>query len=441
MTCEALVYSHSMTPRLQYIIDFLSRYYGLPFKLTPDEEAYIKSDSPCKINYSYHKIARDEIWVHPHALLFESAIHPVKIECFEHKDHKAFFKTEGDTGFDLFAATFYLISRYEEYLPHRKDKYGRYAHLNAVAFKEGFLQIPLVNIWLEDFKRLLIGKNAAFSHRHIAFAFLPTYDIDMAWSYRHKGFQRNAGAIAKLFFSGRWRSLSTRIKVLRDKITDPFDAYEWMDALHQQFGLHPIYFFLVASRRGKYDRNIDTGNAEFKKLVQEIAAKYKTGLHPSWASGDEPALLTKEKTCLEQWVNRTVTSSRQHFIRFELPSTYRNLLAAGITEDYSMGYGSINGFRASVASSYFWYDLKHEEQTQLLLHPFCFMDANSYYEQQLSAEEALQELLHYYNTIQSVNGTMITIWHNSFLGDGTEFDGWKEVYRQFISGIQTAIGH
>jgi hypothetical protein len=100
-----------------------------------------------------------------------------------------------------------------------------------------------------------------------------------------------------------------------------------------------------------------------------------------------------------------------------------------------MGYGSINGFRASIASSFYWYDLKHEEQTQLLIHPFCFMDANAYYEQKLSAEEALQELMHYYQTIKTVNGKLITIWHNSFLGTDSEFEGWREVYQRFIETV------
>jgi hypothetical protein len=115
------------------------------------------------------------------------------------------------------------------------------------------------------------------------------------------------------------------------------------------------------------------------------------------------------------------------------------LLAAGITNDYSMGYGSINGFRASIASSYYWYDLKKEEQTGLLIHPFCFMDANSYYEQNFSAEEALEEMVQYYQTIKQVNGTMITIWHNSFLGTCNEFEGWREVYQQFITLVSKNI--
>jgi len=40
------------------------------------------------------------------------------------KDFSAFFKSEGDYPFDIFSAVFYLLSRYEEYLPYKKDMYG-----------------------------------------------------------------------------------------------------------------------------------------------------------------------------------------------------------------------------------------------------------------------------------------------------------------------------
>jgi hypothetical protein len=435
MTDAAFIYSHSITPRLNYIVDFLSHYYGLPFTLTSDEEKYAKANAGCKINYSYHQIITGEIWIHPHALLFESAVHPVKVECFQHNHYKAIFKTEGDIGFDLFAAIFYLINRYEEYLPHKKDAYGRYAHENSLAFREQFLQLPLVNIWLEDFRKLLIEKNASFTNHDSSFTFQPTYDIDIAWSYRNKGFKRNAGVILKLFFSGQWGHLSQRIKVLRKKMQDPFDAYEWMNELHKQQSLKPIYFFLIAQQKGRYDKNIDAGNEDFKQLVCTTAEKYKIALHPSWASGDTPALLAKEKKWLEQLAQQPIDTSRQHYIRFHLPDTYRNLLAAGIVNDYSMGYGSINGFRASIASPFFWYDLKREEQTHLLVHPFCFMDANAYYEQKLNTGEALQELMHYYQAVKDVNGTLTTIWHNNFLGTASEFQGWREVYLEYVEMV------
>lgn len=432
---SVLVYSHSITPRLQYIIDFLSQYYGLQFKLISDEERFVKASDSCKINYGYHRLDSNEIFIHSHVLLFESSIRQVKVECFEKKGYKAFFKAEGDFGFDLFAAIFYLITRYEEYLPHQKDMYGRYAHENSAAFKENFLHIPQVNVWLEDFNQLLLFKDPSLTFKDPKFSLLPTYDIDIAWSFRNKGFKRNFGGILQLFFKGKFRKMLHRIRVIKGKRADPFDSYEWMYQLHEQFKLHPIYFFLAAKEKGKYDRNIDVTNIEYQQLVQSISSNYNVGLHPSWASGDLPSLLTKEKATLEHLINQTITSSRQHYIRFDLPSTYRKLIALGLTNDYSMGYGSINGFRASIATSFYWYDLKNEEKTGLLIHPFCFMDANSYYEQKLSPEAAFEELMQYFNVVKSVNGTMITIWHNNFLGTAEEFAGWREVYHNFVSSL------
>jgi hypothetical protein len=445
MIFSALIFSHSITPRLEYIAAFLSRYYGVLFKLTSDEVGYLRSTCLCKINYSYHPLDKGEIWMHSHALLTESAIHPVKLEPFDHapfsgaqNSYKAFFKTEGNTGFDLFAAIFFLITRYEEYLPHKKDMYGRYAHENSFAYKEQFLSQPLVNTWLEDFRILLLERDPIFNNIP-SFTFVPTYDIDIAWSYLHKGVKRNGGAFLNSFVKGRWRSISERSKVLRSRQADPYDSYEWMEGLHEQYQLDPIYFFLVAHQSGKYDKNTSLHSPAFKELVKTIAQKYKPGLHPSWHSGDAPHWLIKEKEWLEKVIGKNIDTSRQHYIRFELPQTYRRLITAGIKHEYSMGYGSINGFRASIASSYYWYDLKNEEATSLLIHPFCFMDANSFYEQKQTADDTAIELARYYAVIRAVHGTMITIWHNSFLGTAREFNGWREVYHQFIENMRKEV--
>ncbi|MFL5786971.1 MAG: polysaccharide deacetylase family protein, partial [Flavisolibacter sp.] len=354
-----------------------------------------------------------------------------KVECFQTDKFIAFFKTDSDFSFDLFAAIFYLLVRYEEYLPYEKDRYGRFAHDNSIAFKEGFLQTPVINIWLEELRNVLAKRNPEFATSKNTFSFLPTYDIDIAWSYLNKGLKRNAGAIIQLFATGKWKSLANRIKVLKGKLEDPFDAYEWMDELHMKYKLQPIYFFLVARGIGRYDKNINIDNIPFRQLIHAISTKYIIGLHPSWASNDMPSLLTEEKHSLEQIVTRPITNTRQHYIRFQ-PVTFQRLLALGLTHDYSMGYGSINGFRASITSSYKWYNLKNESATSLTMHPYCFMDANSYYEQHLTPSEALDELKMFNSIIRPVNGTMITIWHNNFLGTDDEFKGWREAYEEFI---------
>ncbi|MFI5132934.1 MAG: polysaccharide deacetylase family protein [Chitinophagales bacterium] len=430
-----IIYSHIITPRLQYISDFIAKEISKePFQLTTSVETF-KEYSGVKINYSNQRITENEFFLQPHSLLFEENIQQQQINCFEINGYKAFFKTENDFPFDIFAASFYLLSRYEEYLLHKKDKYGRYAYENSLAFKENFLQLPLINSWLKDFAESIKQKFPSFAIHHSTFTFLPTYDIDEAYSYKHKSFLRTTGGAVKQLIKGGWRSFNERIRVLNNKKSDPYDSYKWMDDLHEQKNLKPIYFFHVAVKKGKYDKNISPSRPAMQQLIKQHAEKYNIGIHPSWRSGDDEKLLSEEIQTLEKITRRKIITSRQHYLRFTLPHTFRRLIDAGITDDHSMGYASINGFRASVASSFYWYDLEKEEQTNLLLHPFCFMDANSFYEQKFSAEQTLLEMQHYRNLIQSVNGTMITIWHNNFFGTEKFFAGWKEMYERFIKEI------
>ena len=432
-----LIFTHITSPRLQYICYFIFKdLLGTDFIITVDTEEFKNYDGP-KINYSNHSVPGHGLWIKAQELLFEELIIPQRIVCFEWNGTKAFFNTgTADFPFDILAASFYLVSRYEEYLPHEKDEYGRYAHENSLAYRAGFLDIPLVNIWVKDLAETLAHKYSTFNFHYPTFSFLPTYDIDIAYSYKHKGLSRNVGG----FFSSP--SLD-RIRVLLGSKKDPFDTYDWLDDLHDQHKLKPVYFFLVAEKNGRYDKNILPHKDAMWELVGRHSKKYEIGLHPSWQCGNDERLIKKERIQLEAMMRHNaagllppVTSSRQHYIRFNLPQTYLALMNAGITDDYSMGYGSINGFRASVASSFYWYDLETEDQTSLRIHPFCFMDANSFYEQKQGSSEALSEMMHYYGQCKSVEGTMISIWHNNFFGSVKMFDGWKETYQQFIALVR-----
>jgi hypothetical protein len=430
-----IVYSSFISNRLQYISDFIgSELIGNALLLTDDKEEFSNFSGP-RINYSAEKITTDEFWLYPHTLLFEKEVKHQTIECFETNNQKAFFKTDGDFPFDIFAATFYLISRYEEYLPYQKDMYGRYAHENSLAYKEGFLNLPLINIWLEQFKNILQQKFPSLIICNSSFTFLPTYDIDVAWAYKYKQWKISAGGAMKDLLKGAVKKISLRRKVVNNEVQDPFDAYGWMDNLHQQYQLKPQYFFLVSEKLSKYDRNILPREPAMQQLIQQHSDKYEIGVHPSWQSGDDVSLIKKEMKTIEDIAAIKITSSRQHYIRFTLPQTFRYLIEAAIKEDFSMGYGSINGFRASVASSFYWYDLEKNLPTDLLLRPFCYMDANSFYEQKFTPQQALNEMRHYYAVLKEVNGTYISIWHNNFVGTDEKFLGWREIYEQFIQEI------
>lgn len=427
-----IAFANTITPRLRYIADFIGKEItGHALHLTTDKQEF-QQYTGARINYSAERIVADELWLKPRNLLFEKDIKEQYIDCFEVNSNKAFFQTEGDFPFDIFAASFYLLSRYEEYLQHKKDMYGRYAYENSLAYNECFLDKPLINTWLKYFSKTLQDKYSDFRPKTSDFVFLPTYDIDEAYSYKHKGWQRSFGAAVKDLLKGKFKNFAFRRKVLNNKTDDPFDSYDWMDNLHRPHKLKPRYFFHVAGKTEKYDRNILPAETAMQNLIRHHADKYTVGVHPSWQSGDDPSLIKKEIETIESITKFKVTSSRQHFIRFSLPETFRQLMDAGIKEDFSMGYGSINGFRASVASPFYWYDLEKEQTTHLLLYPFCYMEANSFYEQKYSAEQALQEMRHYCNEVKKVNGTLITIWHNTFLGTDEKFTGWREVYKTFF---------
>lgn len=427
-----LLYSPYINPRLSYVIDFFSKeLFDEPITLTADKERYSLHSGP-RLNYSETEIDEADFFLHSTSLLRETGIYPQKIDCFELNFHKAFFPTKGDFPFDIFAAVFYLLSRYEEYLPGTPDEYGRFDHTRSLAWREGFLDIPLVNIWLQEFKKALAKKYPGLPFRHPSFKFIPTYDIDVAYSYLHKGWKRNLGGLLRSLSKGEWGKFTQRISVLQGRLPDPYDAYEWLDSLHLYCRLRAYYFFLAAARQKGVDRNISPAKQGLQELVRYHAAGYRVGIHPSWHSGDRESIMKEEIEWMECMTEKEVTRSRQHYIRFTLPKTYRLLIKHGIRQDFSMGYGSINGFRASVASSFYWYDLEKEEKTSLRLFPFCFMDANSFYEQHDTPAQAMQELMHYYHLIRKVGGLMVTIWHNTFLGNDPQFAVWKKLYEVFL---------
>jgi hypothetical protein len=425
-----LIYAHQTSPRLQYICKFIfGEQLAVGYSLTIDSESFKEHDGP-KINYSDLEMDADIFTLRNHPLLFENDIKEQHTECFEQNGSKAFFKTVGsDYPFDILAASFYLLSRYEEYLPHKKDQYGRYAHENSLAFKEGFLQTAQINRWLNDFGKALQSKFPELTITRPPFSFTPSYDIDIAWSYRNKGLWRNVGGFLK-------KPSLERLAVLTGFKKDPFDVYAYLKELHDNHNLHPIYFFLVATKNARFDKNISPYQHAMWQLMKNHSKNYQVGLHPSWNSNENPSLLLKEKKILETATNQTIEASRQHYIKLNLPESYEQLIAAGITHEYSMGYGSINGFRASVASPFYWYNLKTDEITKLRIHPFCFMDANSFYEQKQKAAESFTELNKYYEECKNNNGQMISIFHNSFLGTDPLYEGWREMYDKFISQLQ-----
>ncbi len=417
-----LFYTRNITPRIQYIVATL---LGEDVLVTDDISAFT-ADDHFKINYSGQRITNNECWIQPYGLLTQTSIEQQTINCFNWNELTVFFATQGDIPFDFFSAAFYLLARYEEYLPHTKDVFGRFAHENSLAYKHQFLNTPIIHHWLLAIQHQF----PAFPQKAHLFSYVPTYDIDIAYAYQHHSSLKNAAGFLADFVKGKVEKVLERGKVLNGE-QDPFDIYHWLDDLHAVYHLEPIYFFLVATKRKGYDKNLSPFTPAMQQLIQRYSNK-AAAIHPSWQSGDDGLLLKQEINTLQIISGKPVTKSRQHYIRMSVPETYTQLLENGIEEDYSMGYGSINGFRASYAQPFYWFNLEKNEQTKLLVHPFCFMDANAIFEQKISASEAGIELQHYYDKVRKVNGQMISIFHNHFLANQPAWLPWRNIYVEFL---------
>src|SRR5687767_11914845 len=122
-----LLYTHTVSPRLEYIVSFFTKeLFDEPVIITTDETVFLNADA-WRINYSHRAFTDKEFLIHAQNLLFETGIQKQQVSCIHVNYYKAFFQTDGDFPFDIFAAAFYLLSRYEEYLPHDVDIYGRFA--------------------------------------------------------------------------------------------------------------------------------------------------------------------------------------------------------------------------------------------------------------------------------------------------------------------------
>lgn len=430
-----LIYTEKYAPRLQYITNFLIKDicgYAVEFTFN---KSYYSNYTGVKINYSSARISEQDYFIKPHDLIFQNNIQKQDIKLERNIAYPFFFPTTTDSSFpfDIFSASFWLVTRYEEYLPSSRDDHDRFTFSSSLAYYGDFLHSPIVQIWTDA---LIASLQKYFPEcipeRKKTFKYQASYDIDMAWSYREKGLFRTVGGFLRDIARLELKSALLRLKVLLFNYPDPFDSFNFLERLHQKYKIYPIYFFLLA-KSSKFDKNISPNNQEFIALIQKIHQKNRTGIHPSYYSGENPDILKKEINHLKLITNKPVRSSRQHFLRLSFPETYRQLIQQGIKEDYTMGYAGTIGFRAGVAVPFLWFDLEKNETTSLRIFPFQVMDVTLRHYLQLSPQEAYLKVKKIIEAIRSTGGTFTSLWHNSSFA---EADGWtkewKELYKKIV---------
>ena len=431
-----LLYTARKSNRLQYIVKFvLGEICGYDYSVTRSTESFINFKG-AKINYSDNEFPGDYIRILPHGFLNEKGIRDFQPPFLEREPWPYVFPNldEGkncDLGYDIFSAAFYLVSRYEEYLPYLEDRYGRFEADQSFSYQNRFLEKPLVDLQAMDLRKKLTEKFPFEMARERTFKFIPTYDIDVAYAYRGRELSRNILAIGKDILTFNFANLKHRLEVLTNRKPDPYDTYEFQLELQKQLKFRPIYFFLAA-RYGHRDKNISIYSKHFFHLLKKLGDYADTGIHPSYNSHYKQGRLLEEIKTIAGILNQTVERSRQHYLKIHLPDTYLNLLRYNIFEDYSMGFASHTGFRSGTCTPFYFFNLPEENETKLKVFPVILMDATLRDYMKLNPDQAAVKAKQLTDIVKEVNGTFICLWHNDSLSDIPPWQGWRKMYVNFI---------
>ncbi|MDO3695805.1 polysaccharide deacetylase family protein [Wenyingzhuangia sp. chi5] len=436
MADELLIYTQKTTPRVSYIFKHIFvRILNIPVKFTSKIEEFVSHDS-LKMSYGKSPLG-GEFFIQSHGLLFEQGINDIEINVSQWDSTPCFFSTgkKSNIPFDIFAASFYLLSRYEEYLPVVLDETDCFPAEESIAYKHNFLDKPIIDVWAYKLLKALKEEYPEYEHVSNKYQYISTFSVNQTFLYKGKGIIRNIVSGVYDLFTFKLYAVWVRIATLLTIKDDPYDTFDKIIYLQKKYNVKTIFFFLL-SNYTTYDNNIAYTKRKYHLLIKSIADHARVGLLSSYFTMEDEDSLIKETGRLEKIINTPTKLSRQHHGRNKLPDTYHKLIDLDIQEDYTMGYPKHMGFKASTCTPFYFYDLDFEIQTPLKVFPYAFNDTVLRFEMQLSPKQALMRINHIANLVKQVNGTLISIFHNDCLSNFDEWKYWEDFYEDVLKCVK-----
>ncbi|WP_299102681.1 polysaccharide deacetylase family protein [uncultured Winogradskyella sp.] len=429
-----LVYTHKITPRVTYTFKHIcKRILGIEVRFTSKVEDFIAHDS-LKMSYAKQPLS-NELFIRSNELLFETGLSDIEVNSQQWGNTKGFFATgeRSDLPFDIFAASFYLLSRYEEYLPHVKDDYGRFLATESVAYKSNFLHQPVIDIWAYKLKEVLKERFPDYKFPNRTYQVKPVIDVPVAYYFKNKGLLRTIGGTLNDLRRFKLKQLYLRYSVLMGFKRDPYDTFKWIIRKQKQYKFKFIVLFLIGEY-STYDKNINTNKKQFVSLIKSVADYCDVGIKASYFALDDVEVMKKEKLKMEAITHNGLKAVRHSFSKLNLPTSYRNLVELEINEDFTMGYINTLGFRAGTCTPFQFYDLDYEVQTPLRINPYQCLDFSLLkYNSKLDKTEHLQKII---NEIKAVNGTFVPIFHNYAFSDLERWKGFRSLFNLVLDSAE-----
>lgn len=331
-------------------------------------------------------------------------------------------KTEwyGDTWVvhaDIVASAFFLLSRYEEIRKREiRDIHGRFPGKESLPYKAGFIHRPIVDEYGKLLRRWLRQTYVDIPEPEPRIEKIwITHDVDAPFfcrTFRHL-----------LRETCKGEGLGKAWKRYRGPLTaDPYYTFPWLlekgRELKNEVGPNRCesVLFIKSSGLSVYDK---PHYRLYEKDVQELIflckkEKIRIGLHTSYEAGEKPSRIIPERNELKNQTRREITFNRHHFLASREPEDMDWLEKAGITDDFTMGYADVAGFRLGTCRPVRWINPENKRVSPLVLHPLIVMDCTlsepGY--MNLGFEEALRHALLLAGQVAAVNGELVLLWHN-----------------------------
>ncbi|MFZ2635885.1 MAG: polysaccharide deacetylase family protein [Rectinemataceae bacterium] len=325
-------------------------------------------------------------------------------------------------GYDIFASTFFMLTRWEEIINRKRDLFARFPGIESLAYKAGFLDRPVVNEYAIFLANIIkeLGRDCSRSRKE--FQFILTHDVDQVFYYPE--IKRFIFRIIK----GKYG-----LKEIMDTVFDrnPYWTFPFLMEQSEKRGLKSRFYFLSSSFT-IHDNPLDYNHPKIKSLFAEIKAHgHEIGFHGSFEAYENLDMLTREKKRLEDAAQVSVSRGRQHYLRFSPQWTWKLWDQLGMKEDQTCGYADVEGFRCGTGDSFHAFDLLSRTQLDLIETPLLLMDGTLQDYRDMEHDVAIEKGRDIVAKCRKYKSSCTILFHNSSF-TGKAWEGWDNVYEAIL---------
>ncbi|MGB4850166.1 MAG: polysaccharide deacetylase family protein [Saprospiraceae bacterium] len=334
---------------------------------------------------------------------------------------------------DLFAGAFFMLTRWEEAVIKDKDSHGRFPADKALVVKSGQILRPVVDEYTTLLRYWLLTLGYPLKGDTSEYKVVPTCDVDKPYYWKGKpgwkvlagGFRRNPFQFLK--------DMKQSKAVKRGQQKDPYDQFDYMMTLAERSD-NRFEFNMIGGGRTRYEGHYDIGDEQIKTLMQEMSNRvHRIGAHPSYASFKDASMIKKEIEAISKSSGLVISSSRQHYLRFEVPDTWRCLSEAGIKTDSTLGFAAEPGFRCGTSKPFSVFDIHERKELPLIERPLLIMDVSFRMYKKYTIEQSIDLSQKIIEQVKKHNGELVILWHNSSLSEIDGWAGWDRVLEYLLA--------